>query len=63
MIKRACKYFDKVRRQYIYCEGARIRLESVEMRNKYLSKFCNREDCDNECPMKETLDKFYGESN
>ena len=61
MIKRACKYFCKVRRQYIYCEVARIRLENIEDRNRFLSMFCNREDCDNDCPTKKVLDKFYCE--
>lgn len=63
MIKRACKYFCKVRKQYIYCEAARIRPGDIAARNAYLAKFCNREDCDNKCPMKQTLDEFYGAEN
>ena len=59
MIKRACKYFLRARKGYIYCEGARLTFGSVELRKKYCGGFCNTEDKRNACPIKKALDEFY----
>jgi hypothetical protein len=59
MIKRACKYFIRVRKGYIYCECARLGFENLDLRKSYCNKFCNQPEGNNLCPIKNALDAFY----
>lgn len=60
MIKRACEYFSRVRKNFIYCETCRLRFDTKEQREEFCKKFCNKSGQENHCPIKRTLDEFYG---
>lgn len=61
MVKRTCEYFSRVRKGFIYCESARLRFDSKEQRDAFCKQFCNKSDEGNKCPIKLTLDDFYGQ--
>ena len=59
MKRRKCEYFSGVRKNFIYCEAARFKLENKEQRNLFCKKFCNKTGEKNKCPLKKVMDEFY----